>query len=422
MMFRQRAGRVNWKRLTSLDYDRLLQDPDGETVGELNSCLDNLTFSLFSVKDVEGNSCEAVVLFARVMQLLVEYLLCSQEAQAKVLVETAARAKQLRRRNHGLIREMESMREDVKVYKRQLALLKSRGLDLDQSKRYRVVSGAEGSSKSEVALLHSFLTHEESTRTFMKEMLEEQRRVLAKELAVVTPGDREGSEQSRQLKEQERRLQDQTAELMHQQALVRARELRLEQLRAEIELEKERGSGVLRDKEREAESARQRAEISLMARTEALNSLEADLRRRESALTVREQVSQGDRSSLHSSTGSFPERLLLSQLELKSKLYATRSIFGLLQRGIYVLVIYTTITRAGLKVMTRMAFSSWLQFTRSIEATGNSAAIESLRLELERLRGRELDLSSRLREEQKRVVLEQAKYGYFARRNEPAAP
>lgn len=47
-MFRQRAGHMNWKRLTSIDIDTLLRDIDEDAVAELNSCIDNLTFAKFN--------------------------------------------------------------------------------------------------------------------------------------------------------------------------------------------------------------------------------------------------------------------------------------------------------------------------------------------------------------------------------------
>ena len=323
-MFRQRAGRVNWKRLTSLDYDGLLHDRDGETVGELNACIDNLTFSLFTARDVESNSCEAVVLFARVMQLIVEYLLCSQEKQAKSLVETVTRNKQMKRRNHVLVRELESLREETKVYRKQLAMLKSHGFDPSAAaKRFQYVMGAP-SEKSDSPLLVSLLHHEEATRTFVRGLLEEQRAAFSKETASLAQrSDRDASESG-----ELRQLRERVAQL-------EAREPHPRERQSEAVAEQERVSRLLLERERqleasqrEASDARQRAEIGLMAKSEALSSLETDLRRREEALRVREQEAVA-----RSSAGGFPERLLLSQLQLRSKLAAARAVFGLLKRG-----------------------------------------------------------------------------------------
>ena len=434
MMFRQRAGRVNWKRLTSLDYDALLHDRDGETVGELNACIDNLTFALFTARDVEGNSCEAVVLFARVMQLIVEYLLCSQEKQAKTLVETVSRNKQMKRRNHATVRELESMREETKVYKKQLAMLRSHGFDpAAAAKRYQYVMGAAPSEKGDSSLLLSFLSHEESTRAFMKGLLEGQRAAFAKEAATMgqrnDPNASEGSElqalrdRVSQLEAREQRLQ--------QSAGDNDRERRVEHQQSEVFAEQERQSRLLRDRERqleaslrEANEAKQRAEIALMARTEALSSLEADLRKREESLRSREQEAvTAARISPRSSAASFPERLLFSQMELRSKLAAARAVFGLLKRG--AISLSTTesaiLTWAGCLASERRAFASWTRLLRDIKAAGADAAVRGLEFELDRLRAREGELLSQLRDEQKRVVLEQAKFGFLARKAESAS-
>lgn len=47
-MFRQRAGHLDWKRLTSVSVDRLVRNAEGDAIHELNSIIDNITFSTFT--------------------------------------------------------------------------------------------------------------------------------------------------------------------------------------------------------------------------------------------------------------------------------------------------------------------------------------------------------------------------------------
>ena len=58
---------------------------------------------------------------------------------------------------------------------------------------------------------------------------------------------------------------------------------------------------------------------------------------------------------------------------------------------------------------------------RDIKAAGADAGTQELQMEIERLHAREGELLAQLREGQKRVVLEQAKYGYLARKAENVA-
>ena len=74
--FRPRRGKLDWRRLTSLDLDRIQSEVDIEA---LEPHLDNLAYSHITKEDLHWFSDEDFLHLHRVQQMLVEYLLYVQE-------------------------------------------------------------------------------------------------------------------------------------------------------------------------------------------------------------------------------------------------------------------------------------------------------------------------------------------------------
>lgn len=339
-MFRQRAGHVNWKRLTSVNVDSLLSDIDDDAIAELNGCMDNLTFARFTIKDVENNSCDAIVKLVQLMQLIIEYLLCSQESQAKLLVDSVNKNKTTKKRINSLIKEADALREDVKIYKKQLSLIKS---NEGGDKNYRVVLGepaAEKPSKHE-SLIKSFLNHEESTRIFMKGMLEEQRATFMREIAEMTKvsspaEDKPNSwtaqrlksmqEREEQLDAKEKTLREELRGLLTQQSQLKDKEWRLELRENEFSASREREQRLFREREEELEALRRKAKESRDQQEAALAAKASDLRALEAELRDQLRPTSAPRSEVADSTASFIDKLQHSQLVLKAKMAAASAL------------------------------------------------------------------------------------------------
>jgi zinc finger protein DZIP1 len=73
--FRQRRGRLNLRKLDSIDMDRMIREVD---VDILQQHLEDLTFCLFNEEDLEYFTDRQVVKMFRLSQLTIEYLLYSQ--------------------------------------------------------------------------------------------------------------------------------------------------------------------------------------------------------------------------------------------------------------------------------------------------------------------------------------------------------
>jgi hypothetical protein len=119
--FRQRVGHLNWKLISSTDLFRIV---DNVEIDELQGILDPVTFCEFTVTDVKRNTVESVTKLVHIMQFLIEYLLYSQEAQMRLVQELRGRNSMMKKAIKSSSRENASLLEDIKIYKRQLAMLK----------------------------------------------------------------------------------------------------------------------------------------------------------------------------------------------------------------------------------------------------------------------------------------------------------
>lgn len=184
--FRQRAGHLNWKLISSVDIFRIVDDL---RIDELQSVLDPVAFCEFSVSDVKRNTVDATTKLIHLMQLMIEYLLYCQESQLQLVKEMDGQNRLLRKSLKACTRDNAAFREDIKIYKRQLALLKqalNNGSDFGDQISYRVINPPVSSEHMKpilepiCAMIESVQRHEKETRDFMKNTLDEQRAAMAR--------------------------------------------------------------------------------------------------------------------------------------------------------------------------------------------------------------------------------------------------
>ena len=124
--FRQRSGRINWENLSELDIDDVTRNG---RLGDLQGILDNVAFSEITLSDIRQQQQEDpsnVLKLVQSMQLMLEYVLQGQEFQAVLVRKMHAKYGPLKKRASRLETENVFLKEDIKVYKRQLAGLRSR--------------------------------------------------------------------------------------------------------------------------------------------------------------------------------------------------------------------------------------------------------------------------------------------------------
>ena len=257
--FRQRAGHLNWNLISSVDIFRIV---DELRIDELQSVLDPVAFCEFSVSDVKRNTVDATTKLVHLMQLMIEYLLYCQESQLQLVKDLDGQNRMLRKDLKACTRDNLSYREDIKIYKRQLALLKqalNNGGDYGDQISYRVVNPPLNAEHLKpilepiCAMIESVQRHEKETRDYVKSTLDSQRdefrKLNAENIVPATNGETYTWEQvqtalKKQRKEISMSLQQREAELNDRQTELEDRENQL--FAAEL---------VLQDREKELEKA-----------------------------------------------------------------------------------------------------------------------------------------------------------------------
>lgn len=204
--FRQRVGDVDWKAITSVKTDDIIVKCDTKP---LQNVLDAVTFCEFRPEDVKKNSIENVSKIVCILQLISEYLLHCQEAQFKVIRQLQSAGDKHKKATDKMKEEILSLKEDRKIYQRQLAMLrKSLGPDyfLNNSEHISTAppkvtqllrQSAEAHKEQKTVevlntkpmdaeIITSILKHEEETRHFMSAMLNDQRGMFMEQINSIT--------------------------------------------------------------------------------------------------------------------------------------------------------------------------------------------------------------------------------------------
>lgn len=190
--FRQRVGKLNWKVISSVDVDSVVEETD---IVELQSVIDIVTFSEFCPVDVKENTIESVCKLVNIMQLIVEYLLHCQESQYRLLQITHEKNQNLRNKNQHLKKQCAALCEDCKIYQNQCdalrhSLAKANQLIADSGLRAdpRIVLGTRKDEKEKTTgnannIVDTMMQNEKENKLFFKSLLEEQRSELLSQIA-----------------------------------------------------------------------------------------------------------------------------------------------------------------------------------------------------------------------------------------------
>lgn len=185
--FRQRVGHLNWKLVSGVDIFRVV---DELQIDELQSVLDPVAFCEFTANDVRRNTVESITKLVQLMQLIIEYLLYSQETQMQMAKEIIKSNCDLKTKSKDLTRKNAACLEDIKIYKRQLTILKrsiknpSAAIDPPKVLYQPAVSEeAPVDNKLNIErivepicqMIESVQRHERETREFVKTTLDERR-------------------------------------------------------------------------------------------------------------------------------------------------------------------------------------------------------------------------------------------------------
>jgi hypothetical protein len=217
--FRQRAGLVDWRAITSVKADDIIVKADTK---QLQNVLDVVTFCEFRPDDVKNNSIESVCKMVNILQLISEYLLHCQEAQFKAIRDLQSKCTGNKEAMSKMKKEILSLKEDRKIYQRQLAMLrKSLGPDnligdraviLPAPKVTNLYEGQHTAEQRSAALeqqqlnahaidaevIKSVLRHEDESRNFMVTLLNDQRSTFMEQITVITESLRATQQQQKE--------------------------------------------------------------------------------------------------------------------------------------------------------------------------------------------------------------------------------
>lgn len=199
--FRQRAGRLDWRKVSSVDVDDVVLNLKVE---ELQTLLDTVTFSEFDSLEVKSNTIEQITKLINIMQLTIEYLLHHQEHQFNLVRKQNKKIHHLVEKSESYQRRLEAMKEDVRTYQRQLHILRKSiqagggGINTELlfrlvQKEPKVNDPSALNTRSNVAtsgtgepmnmeLVKLMLDHEHDARATMQRMLDEQGHIFQSEL------------------------------------------------------------------------------------------------------------------------------------------------------------------------------------------------------------------------------------------------
>jgi hypothetical protein len=203
--FRQRVGDVNWRAVSSVDVERVV---DECRVEELQAVIDEVTFCDVKSSDIKGNTIQSTKKLVQLMQLMLEYLLYCQESQLTLVQDLYQKNKNMKNQNKLLSQKNISAKEDIRIYRRQIALMKESMKSLDVKEKTveqppRVFDPLNNEGKGNgngsggvdnlSPLIDSMLQHEIETRNFVKEIIHEQRNSFLTEFEKISTKVQQGS-------------------------------------------------------------------------------------------------------------------------------------------------------------------------------------------------------------------------------------
>ena len=115
--FRQRCGPLNWKDVSCVDIEELIQQVN---LGELQGLLDSLAFCQLTASEISRQPPENVSKACQLMQYIIEYMLHCQETQTNTINEVESKSDILKNKYSRLKQRHATVYEDLKGAKRQI--------------------------------------------------------------------------------------------------------------------------------------------------------------------------------------------------------------------------------------------------------------------------------------------------------------
>eukprot|EP01038_Epipyxis_sp_PR26KG_P011852 gene11852-15858_t len=350
--FRQRVGKLDWKQISSVNIENIYHH---FKIQELQVIVDLVTFSEFTNEDVKNNTIDSLSLLVRLMQLIIEYLLHSQEMQYRSIRELNKQSEGLTHNLQKLKRKNMVLCEDAKIYQRQIAMMRKSLTNVNNIDGDRDTHGIEdrvppkiinlsnnnNSKKEEVEptnksnnqmdsalLLDSIFKHERETRSFMASFMEEQRnsfqneitKLIDKIMTVPTlPLNTSNNNSNNSNNDNENMIRQSTNDLLNkfQQKI----ESTLETTLISIQEKKQNINNQENNKNDTRKSNNNQNQMEVMLKQAALESYENELNQRDQELFKREARllinSQNKKQSTDTSSNSRPnEAFILNKMKL----------------------------------------------------------------------------------------------------------
>ena len=178
--FRQRVGKINWNVVSAVSIQDVVEHLD---VNELQTVLDAITFCEFGPSDIRNCPIDTVAQLVQIFQFTIEFLLYSQESQNVLIDRMHRKNTTLKDSNRQLSAQVASLKEDTKIYQRQLLVLRQ-SMNLREPQNSRVIDlKADKKDSSEIQpIVASVLQSEKDSREHLRVLLEDQRKAFMKEL------------------------------------------------------------------------------------------------------------------------------------------------------------------------------------------------------------------------------------------------
>jgi hypothetical protein len=193
--FRQRVGDVNWRAVSSVDVEQIVDD---NKIEELQSIIDDVTFCDVKSSDIKGNTIHSTKKLVHLMQLMLEYLLYCQESQLQLVRDLHKKNNHMKNQNKIMTQKNESAKEDIRIYRRQIAMMKDSIKNLNIKDKTveqppRVFDPLQRDDKSKTnatdalnPIIDSMFQHERETRNFVKDIITEQRHSFLSEFEKIS--------------------------------------------------------------------------------------------------------------------------------------------------------------------------------------------------------------------------------------------
>lgn len=178
--FRQRSGKINWNIISAVNLQDVIENLK---LNVLQSILDAVTFCEFNSLDVKNTPIDTISQLIQIFQFIVEFLLHSQETQNILIERIHKKNSLLKDNNRYLLNQITALKEDNKIYKRQLSVLRnSMGMREPQHPRVIALNNDNKKDSDIQPIIESVLQNEKESREFLRVLLEDQRSTFMKGL------------------------------------------------------------------------------------------------------------------------------------------------------------------------------------------------------------------------------------------------